>query len=161
MALSKAILGISPGTRTMGIAVIRDGELVESRVKTFKGTWSKSKLAYILGVIEKVWEYYGITEVVIKKVDPIKSSKQLEVLTNRTIRQMTQKGMKMNMYSIYDLNAATGSKKRHLHSSIAEYVLEIYPGLRGEYLKERNNRREYYSKMFEAVLCAHLRIKGE
>lgn len=156
MVASRAILGISPGTRTMGLAVIRDGELIEWRVKTFKGRWSKEKLRYILNAVGKMCNYFGVTGLAIKKIDPIKASTQLELLTNRLTAQVQKKGMRIRTYSIHDLNEVTGRKQRNLHHAIAEYVLEIYPGLQLEYLRERNGKREYYSKMFEAVLCSRL-----
>ncbi len=161
MAASRAILGISPGTRTMGLSVIHNGELIEWRVKTFKGPWSKEKLAHIFRVIENMRAYFGISVVAIKKVDPLKCSPQLLRLTDHIMVKAKKKGVRTAMYSIHDLYVITGKKERHLHNAIAEYVLGIYPGVRGEYMKERNNRREYYAKMFEAVLCAHMQYEKD
>ena len=159
MAAPKAILGISPGTRTMGLAVIRNGELIEWQVKTFKGTWSKDKLKHILGAIRKICDYFDVNAITLKKVDPIRSSAQLELLTDHLTAWTKKNTMRVATYSIHDLNAYTGRKQRNLHHAISEHVLEIYPALRQEYMKERNNECEYYSKMFEAVLCAHITHK--
>ena len=156
MEPSTVILGISPGTRTMGLAVLRRGELIEWRVKTFKGLWSKKKLEYILRAIEKICDYYGVTAVAIKKVDPRRSSEQLDVLTTHLATFAKRKHLSISKYSLPELVEATGQKKRNMHHAVAEYVLEAYPVLRHAYLKERNNEREYYSKMFEAVMCARL-----
>jgi len=140
----------------MGLAVIRHGELIEWRVKTYKGTWSKEKLEYILRVIGKMCDYFEIRQVAIKKVDPCRCSPQLNVLNKRLIAVMQKKHLRMAMYSLPELTKATGKKQRNMHYAIAEYLIEIYPGLRREYLKERNMDRAYYSKMFEAVMCAHM-----
>ena len=156
MAPSMVTLGISPGTRTMGLAVIRDGELIEWRVKTFKGIWSKEKLKYILRAIEKMCDYYRVTAVAMKKVDPLRSSKQLDVLTNNLIAHAKKKHLRIATYSLPELMKVTGRKQKNTHNAIAECVVEIYPGLRREYIKERNMEREYYSKMFEAVLSARM-----
>ncbi len=161
MEASTAILGVSPGTRTMGLAVIRDGELIEWRVKTFKGNWSKGKLDYILGVIWKMCDYFSITTIAIKKVDPLRSSVPLDTLTKHIIAHAEKNGMPIASYSLPELSAVSDKKVRNKHSAVAEYALDAYPAVRREYLKEKNNERKYYSKMFEAVLCAHMsRRKG-
>ena len=158
MEASEVMLGISPGTRTMGLAVLRRGELIEWRVKTYKGVWSKEKLAYILRAIEKMCEYYQVTSVAIKKVDPRRSSEQLEVLTEHLIAFAKEKHFGIATDSLPELMEATGRQQRNLHYAIEECMLEKYPIVRKEYQKERNNKRQYYSKMFEAVLCAYMSI---
>jgi len=155
------MLGISPSTRTMGLAVLRRGELIEWRVKTFKGVWSKEKLAYILTAIEKICEYYQVTSVAIKKVDPRRSSPQLEVLTSHLTSFAKEKRFGLAAYSLPELMEATGRQQRNLHYAIEECMLKKYPIVRKEYQKERNNKRQYYAKMFEAVLCAYMQYMKE
>ena len=155
------MLGISPGTRTMGLAVLRHGELIEWRIKTYKGVWSKEKLAYILRAIEKMCDYYQVTSVAIKKVDPRRASPQLEVLTEHLIAFAKEKQFSIATYSLPELMEATGRQQRNLHYAIEESMLERYPIVRKEYQKERNNKRRYYAKMFEAVLCAYMQYMKE
>jgi Holliday junction resolvasome RuvABC endonuclease subunit len=153
--MAAAILGISPGTRTVGLAVIRDGRLVEWRVKTFPKKWSKGKLQHIQKALTQTCEYYGISLMAIKKIDPAKSSRKLDRLVS-SIQSLAQKRkIRVRYYTIHDLYDRTGNAKRR-KGQIAEYVLEQYSELRTEYLKERNNKRQYYAKMFEAVLCTHI-----
>ena len=161
MAAHRVILGISSGTRSIGLAVIRNGELVDWNVKTFKGEWSKDKLKYIMHKLESICDYCQVTTIALKKVDPSKGSRPLEVLTAHIAKLACGKRIPIVAYSIYDLHSVTDERYRSAKKSIGEYVLDTYPRLRQEYLKERNNKREYYTKMFEAVLCAHLRNEKE
>ena len=120
MEASTAILGISPGTRTMGLAVLRRGELIEWRVKTWKGAWSKEKLEYILREIEKMCEYFQVTGGAIKKVAPLRSSAQLDVLTDHLIANTQKNDLHIATYSLPELLAMTGKKERNMQMAIAE-----------------------------------------
>jgi len=161
MEASTAILGVSPGTRTMGLAVLRRGELIEWRVKTFKGNWSKEKRDYILGTIKRMCDYFQVTAIAVKKVDPLRSSTPLNVLTAHLIAHAQRNGMPIAAYSLPELSALSGAKQRNMHGAIAELTLDAYPEVRREYLKEKNNKRKYYFKMFEAILCAHMSHRKE
>lgn len=156
MEASKAILGISPGTRSMGFAVVRRGELIEWRVKTFKGVWSKEKLAHLLLAIGRICDYFQITGIAIKKVDPLRSSKQLDILNECITALAKKKALAIATYSLPEIKEVCKKQQKNVPIAVAEYALELYPEIRKEYLKERNNKREYYSKMFEAILCAHM-----
>ena len=52
------ILGISPGTKYLGIAVLRGPELRDWRVKAFKGRWSEGKLGKIEAVLASLVARY-------------------------------------------------------------------------------------------------------
>ena|SRR5579872_5667389 len=161
MADTKAILGINAGTRSIGIAMIRNGDLVDWKVKSFKGEWSKDKLEYILRKLDAVCRDYPVTAIALKKVDPSKGSRQLEVLMARIIKLASKNRIPVTIYSIHDLHLMTDGRYKSAKKSIAEYVQTTYPVLKSEYQRERKNKREYYAKMFEAVLCAHIRNEQE
>ena len=149
--MAKTLLGISPGTRILGIAVVKNGELVEWRVKTFREKWSRDKEGAILSIIEKICAYYEIQVVSIKKIDPLYSSPQLERLQQTIVRMAKRRHIKVVQYSLSDLDF---EKRNTVKESISEHVANRHPELRQELLRERNNRREYYTKMFEAIAMA-------
>jgi hypothetical protein len=143
----------------MGIAVLREGDLADWKVRSLKGKWSKDKLAHIIGVISKHCRYHNVTDIAIKIPDPTRSSRQLDALTRQLLLSAKEKRLPHTIYSLYDLHAFTRKETKRKKQDIAEYVLERYPQVKQEYFKERNNKQEYYSKMFEAVLCAHMSDK--
>jgi hypothetical protein len=152
--MAKALLGISPGTRVVGLAVIDRGVLVEWKVKTFKEMWSSSKRKMILATIQRICEYHGIAVVVIKKIDPLRSSPQLDRLIDSIANQAKRNGIKIRQYSLSDLDYDIHAGKKQNKGELSEKVADKHPEVRKEYIQERNNRKEYYTKMFEAIAMA-------
>ena len=152
----KALLGISPGTRVIGLAVMHKGELIEWRVKTFKQKWSWDKQNAILATIDRLCDYYKIGTVSLKKVDPLRSSPELDKLYSGILKQAQKNHIEVAQYSLSDLDHDARTGKKQTKEGLTEKVVEKHPELKHQYLRERNNRREYYTKMFEAVAMAEL-----
>lgn len=153
-ANKKCILGISPGTRIFGIAVIQDGELVEWKVKTFKEKWSSDKRKAILNTVTRLCDYHGVSILSIKKVDPLRSSPGLTRLVQGLIKNAKRQHIKTQILSLSELDYDLRTGRRQTKATIAESVAENHPEIKQEYQKERNNRREYYTRMFEAIALA-------
>ncbi len=152
--MAKVLLGISPGTRVVGLAVIFKGELVEWKVKTFKETWSRDKRRMILATINSICEYHDIQVISLKKIDPLKSSIQLNRLIVSIRKQAKRNGIKIYEYSLTDLEFDLLTGRKQNKKTLSQQVVDKHPELRKEYLQERNNRKEYYTKMFEAIAIA-------
>ena len=151
---TKALLGISPGTRVIGLAVMHKGELIEWKVKTFKDAWGKDKQKAILATITRICEYYSVGVISIKKVDPLRSSPQLDRLVAAIVKQAQRNRLKVQLYSLSDLDYEKRTGEKQTKNILTEHVAEKHPELRKKYLRERNNRTEYYTKMFEAIAMA-------
>ncbi len=149
----EVILGISPGTRVMGIAIMHSGELIEWRVKSFKGKWSKEKQLAILKMVAKLCDYYTVRRIVVKKVDPLRSSPQLDGLISAIVQQAKRQTLLIKTLSLEELDYDTQSKSM-TKGVLSEKVVDRHPELKQEYIKERNNQKEYYTKMFEAIAIA-------
>ena len=152
--MAKALLGISPGTRVVGLAVIQKGALVEWKVKTFKETWSGDKRRKITATIHRICEYHNIDVIALKKNDPFKSSLQLDRLLSSILSYGRTHGIKVKQYSLSDLDFDLQTGKKQQRVALSEHVVDRHPEVRKEYLQERNNRKEYYTKMFEAIAMA-------
>ena len=151
---TKTILGISPGTRVVGLAVIMNGELVEWKVKSFKDKWSKEKQAAIISVIARMIDHYGVQKLSIKKIDPLKSSAHLDSLLHAIEALAHKMRIIVKYYSLNELEYEKRSGIRDGKAKLTERIAEKHPELQREYLLERNNRTEYYTKMFEAIAMA-------
>jgi hypothetical protein len=154
MATEKCILGISPGTRVVGIAVLLNGELIEWKVKTFSERWSSEKRKAILETVKALCAYHNIGLLSIKKVDPLRSSKELDRLIRSLVKQAKRQEIKVRLFALSQLDYGMRSGRRQTKRRLSEDVVERYPEVKHEYLKERNNRQEYYTKMFEAIALA-------
>lgn len=146
----RAVLGISPGTKSLGVAVLQDGALVEWKVKTFKEPWSWSKRAAILRTIRELCECHDVTEIALKKPDPVRSSFELDKLVSDIRRQARRANIYVWQYSLSDLDLEKRPTKREL----SERMVARHPKLKTAYDKERENRFDYHTKMFEAVAMA-------
>lgn len=151
---ARTLLGISPGTRILGLAVIKKGELVEWSVKTFKDKWSKEKQQFILASIKQFCTLYGVETISLKKVDPLRSSKELDKLQVAIISLANQKSIEVVQYSLSDLDYENRTGEKQTKDNLSQHIVRKHPQLRQDYIRERKNRREYYTKMFEAIAMA-------
>jgi hypothetical protein len=152
--MAKALLGISPGTRIVGLAVMYKGELLEWKVKTFRERWSAKKQKAILATIGRLCDYHGIQAIAVKKVDPLRSSPQLDGLVAAIATLAEGKHIKLWQFSLSDLDYDVRNKKKQTKGDLSEQVADKHPELRRQYLRERNNRNDYHTKMFEAIAMA-------
>lgn len=154
--MATTILGISPGTRIMGLGVVQNGELVEWQVKSFKGSWSKEKLKLILEAIENLCAHFQVTDVALKVISPLHSSKNLLVLTDRISELVRKNKVRLYKFTVQDLKQKVGDLGNNSMNDLMESITHKYPVLKREYLKELNNLNPYYLKMFEAIAAAGL-----
>src|SRR4030066_99735 len=99
----KRILGINPCTRYLGLAVLYDSELMDWRIKTFKGKWTKAKAKRILESISEYIELYNINTISLKKIHPSRSSGNLKYLVLRIKTWAKRNKVKIYQYSIKEL----------------------------------------------------------
>jgi len=151
--MATTILGISLGTRLIGIAVIRNGELIDYRVKTFKQRWSKEKQKEILGFIQTLIEYFTVQEVVVKPCNPLRASKRINQLSLELKKLLGGRKVNTHFYSLATVKLGLAIKSKN-KEGLMEAITERYFELRKIYLKEINNRHSYYEKMFEAIAIA-------
>lgn len=151
----KNILGISPGTRYTGFAVIKDMSLIDWRMKTFKGKWSTLKLRMIEATIKRHIEKYAINVIALKVPHPARSSRELELII-KVVKKVTN-DCKIGYYPYCweDIKSYCPSENRYTKNVLIDFVLNKYPEVRHVYQREKQNRWAYYIKIFEAIALAH------
>jgi len=156
--MAKAVLGISLGTRRLGIAIVQDERLVHFQMQTFPGTWSDKKLRCILSAIAVHAERQAIGSISVKIPDAMPTSKAFSQLIGSL--NILAEDMRVNSqyYTLSDLKLAYSGVDRTSREWLIESIVKRHPELLPEYHKERRNKEAYYYKMFEAVLCAHMSI---
>lgn len=148
---SKVILGISPGTRLLGFAIIQDGELRDWGVMSFKEKWSKAKLKRILAVVENLVISYGVNIVVLKKVHPSRTSKGLHQLVTGLEKSAKVNRIKIYRYTIVEIKDALSPDERINKKVMAEMIVAKFPELNPELIKEHKSQNTHYTRMFEAA----------
>jgi Holliday junction resolvasome RuvABC endonuclease subunit len=152
----RVVLGISPGTRSTGIAVLRDGRLMQSKVLTFRGAWGQAKMRSILHYLSQCMDRNKVEVVAIKIPDELPLSQAYIRLLGALNVLCERKGMKAVYYTLSDLKKYYCPGRKINKKVLAECVARKYPDLYLELRKEQSNDNPYYHKLFEAVAAAHL-----
>lgn len=153
------ILGISLGTRLVGLAVVFDGELTDFRVRTFYGAWSNEKRGEIMRSIERTIKRYGIKKVVVKTPKSYHCSQNINDLTNDLIalgERLKIKVMVCTISMILRHNKEQDLKNKKLLIQSILYKYQHQKQLAQLYAKEQLNHAPYYVKLFEAIACTEL-----
>jgi Holliday junction resolvasome RuvABC endonuclease subunit len=149
------ILGISPGTRTFGFVVLRDGEIKTCGVKSYKEKWSDGKLIHILYGLSQLIHRHKIREVAVKVPDVFPRSSGYAQLIGAMNVLFESRGIKARYYTLSELTKRHDSKRKVNKEALVAYVAHRYPELLPLYRKEQTAAKPYYEKVFEAVLAAH------
>ena len=145
------ILVVNPGTRYMGMAVFHGPELMDWRVKVISGKWSKEKPQKILALVRTFMEQYKPDILAIKKLHRSRSSANLNRLARRIKQDCTRNGLRVCQCTIRELEAFLLGEGRNSKGKLAQVLATEYPFLLPEFQKERENKKPYYFRMFEAV----------
>lgn len=147
------MIGISPGTRSIGIAVIKDGTLIDWGVKIFKEEWSLEKLNRIMKILEAYMIRYHISTIAIKRVDISRSSERLESIVEGIIACAKRLKIRYKVYSIEELKRrCNGSDTKN---SLMSYVFQQFPEIE-KTTKFNKGNGIYHMKTIEAVALAHV-----
>lgn len=156
------ILGVSLGTRFVGMAVIYNGELADYRVRTFYSAWSKKKQRDMLEAFAKTVERYNISKIVVKTPKPSHCSQNILDVINDLRQLSEQRGIKLATCTITALKtqymAGEGSNKQALVQAICRNYSQ-HRQLAVLCAKKRIHRTLNYVKMFEAIACAEMALE--
>lgn len=152
--MDTTILGISPGTRTMGLAIVRNGVLVDWRTQTFPGKWSLQKQEHITAALRKVIEEHQVEIVAMKMIHPSLRSAAFLSLTREIKNLLGQLQVSLDCYTIDNLKEYCEYNEKGNKQILIEYIKHRYPELFHECTKEEKNENVYYIKMLEAVIAA-------
>ncbi|OQP64753.1 hypothetical protein A3860_18515 [Niastella vici] len=150
-------IGISIGTRSIGVAVFEKGHLLEWQVKSFKEKMSTEKLRMISDSVLKLMKDYGCTEVIFKTPYECQTYTNLAMLKKHLVKTLTTCNYSVHFYSISEIKAALGDSIKNKQKLI-EWGARTYKQLGAAYEKERKIKNCYYTKLFEAVAVLHVHI---
>lgn len=156
------ILGISPGTKYIGIAMLRNGDLLECKVKSFKGAWSDEKLEKVVLHIRSMIQQHAVKHIACKTNHESRTSFRVKAIMERVQALALEFEIEFNKYSIDDLK---GLFKMHFHNThiLAEHIAKRFPELADIFMRERKSKNKYHYKVFEALaagLYCHSSISG-
>ena len=144
--MEKVILGISPGTRAIGIALIKDGRLELCSIHTNN--------AAVVTATSSLIEKYSVTDISLLKSHTHASFPRQKQLMMDVQSLAEAKGIPSKTYSTYDLRKLMPSSPKN-KKIMFYYLTELFPELTAQYHKYTRERNSYHSKIFEAVACAY------
>ena len=151
---SQKIIGINPGTRYLGIAVLDGSELLDWRIKVLEGKWSEKKIKKAIEILSDIFDQYEPNVLVIKKLHPSRRSKSLARLVVTIKALARRKEMKVYQYSIKKVEDFFVEEGKLNKRNLAEAVISKYPVLSYELNKEKRNKNSYYIRAIEATALA-------
>jgi hypothetical protein len=155
MKRQESILGLSVGTYTMGIALLKDGELREYCVRNFRGAWSDKKLDYILATIQHLFDSYGVQRIALKMLHPARSSAGLNRLAEQIKTRAETCNIRFFPYTLEELEHYYSRAKRIKKQLLIQAIASAYPEVQSEYQK-MSKPHSPFEKMFEAIAAAEL-----
>ena len=150
------ILGISPGTKAVGFAVLENGKLTEWKIETFKGRWSQEKLLVITSCIKQYAEQYSVQVVAVKLPDALPTSHAFIQIVGTVNAYCERTGLHVMYYMLSDLKKHYCPGKKNNKMQLIDCITNYHPELLPEWQKERHNQNSYYGKLFEAIAAARL-----
>lgn len=146
----KNILGISPGTRSIGISLFRHGDLIDYNVKNFTGKLSNKKLTYILKTIQKMVEEYSIDSIALKVPEGKTKSKGVKFIIEGIENIACYQKSHLLKSTISDLQKTFIPEVKANKLNLSIFLMNKFPEL--SYIEHCGyNRHTYYGKMFEAI----------
>ncbi len=150
------VLGISPGTQSMGIAVLKEGRLAHWKIQKFQGAWDHKKRRTIVHFLSQQISRNKVEAIAVKIPDVLPISDGYIQLLGAMNVLFERKGIKAVYYTLSDLKKHYCLEKKINKKALTECIVAKHPELLLEYRKEQNNRNPYYHKLFEAVAVAQV-----
>jgi len=148
------IIGINPGTRYLGIAILSGQDLLDWRIKTLGGPWSEEKIRKTVEIVSDLIEQYKPNVLVIKKLHPSRRTENLLRLTDKIKSIARCKDLKVYKYSIKYIEDHFIRDNKLNRRNLIKEIVKLYPILYHDLENEQRHRNQYYSRTFEAVALA-------
>ena len=148
-------LGISLGSRFLGLAIMHNQELIDWQVRSFSDAMSEQKIHMICGAILRIVTSYGITLIVLKEPLALDIHDNLLALKRHLLKLLNDRDIPVHCLSLAQIKERLQPGITN-KQQLATCVTSLYPQLRFIYLKEQQIKNPYYLKIFEAVAALHV-----
>jgi RNase H-fold protein (predicted Holliday junction resolvase) len=156
MPRNPASIGLSIGTRKIGIAVITKTNLDCAKVWVFPGRWNEKKLYRILQRVHRKVIKFSVTSLSLKVPTPTHHTIGLKQLIVTIKGYCAKHNILLHVCTIQELKAHGISDGRKNKKVLVQTLGDKYPQLHHIAQKELKNRNSHHTKMFEAVAAAEL-----
>ncbi|MBL7684281.1 MAG: hypothetical protein JNK00_13060 [Flavipsychrobacter sp.] len=148
------VLGLSPGTRSFGLAMFKANKLVDWEMKTHPEKWGDEKLKKILRYVSRYIDNYEIAQVAIKLPTELPISSAYIQLVGSLNVLFERRGIPVHYYSLSDLKKHFCSQERPNKLDLAECMASKHPHFIHTLYDKRMNSKVHNMKVLEAVAAA-------
>jgi len=152
------ILAVNPGTKYLGLAVFQGSDLVYWGIKVLKGKWSREKMRRAEKILSDLIDQHDITMLTVKRLHSSRSSRNLNCLVTSIERLVKNKGLRLRLYALSDLQKFLAPNMRVNKLDMAGLVAARYRFLIPHLEGERKHRHPYFVRMFEAIAAGILAL---
>lgn len=139
-------MGISPGTKAIGIVILNDGMLDLWSIHT----GNAAALTAAVSLIDK----YNVTSIAVLRGHTHMGYPNQQRLVADVQSLAEAEGIPARLYSTYDLRKLLPHNPKN-KTIMFGHLLGTFPELAAPYYKYKRERNAYWSKVFEAAVCAH------
>jgi hypothetical protein len=154
-----SVLAVNPGSRYVGVAIFRGLDLYDWRVRTVSERSMEAKAAAVTGLLAGIIDRYDVNMLVVKKIHPSRSSKNLEHIVGKIRGLARTQDVDFRELTIEDVEGRIDSEPIRNKRLLMDKVAARYPDLYLELEREKRNKNPYLVRMFEAVAlgvaCLH------
>lgn len=154
---NRRTLGIDPGTRELGYAVLDDGNLIFFGVHTFR----HRRLIRVLDrenerVIGKLVEGWRPDLVVIGEASRARTTRapRLSGLIGRIKLDLRRRRIRVKGYPLPMVKEVVAGDRRATKRDVAEAIVKEYPYLEKHLVADRRSGEKYWENVFEAAALA-------
>lgn len=147
------ILGISPGTKYIGVALFRGNDLYDWKIKTYRGVWSNEKLATVIQFIEETIISHVVNKIACKLPNADRTSKALNELMQHIKKTANEYGIEIYLYSVEEMKSKFNQSISN-KMVLALHLLENFPELKDVHTAYSRSKHRYHMKVFEAIAVA-------
>jgi len=145
------ILSIVPGTKYLGVALFYETELKDWRIKCLNTKGNENKIRKAKEIILDFIYRYNPQVLAVKKLNPKRSSKNLNNLARKIREFARRKDLTLYQLKLSEIKKPIAHGERINKKKLAEIMVSRYPELLFDFKKEEKNENIYYERMFEAV----------
>jgi hypothetical protein len=151
-----ATLGISTNTRLLGIAIIKEGVLLDYSIRLHKSSWSPTKATEIITSLEPCVRQYCIKRVSLSIPHAHHQTEAFRMLISSIRRYFEERNIPVIEVSAKEIHTICPEGQKKSKKALMKTLCDLFPSLSFCYRKEMRNKNKYYIKVFEAVAVALL-----
>jgi RNase H-fold protein (predicted Holliday junction resolvase) len=149
--MAHTTLGVSLGSRTAGVAIIKDKQLVVAQSLTLR---NRSTTIHT-STLDRLIRQYRIKVAVVKTPPATHLSQRIKTVLQECVQLFSYHGCMVEYTDTRDIRQSMPEVRNKVQAM--RHIAEVYPQLMPILEREAANRQKYHMKLLEAATIAHIK----